>query len=76
MVIIKNIKNAIISVADIPSTMNIAIMDDTQPRKAVLELKYLKEGLKLGAEPIFNKKQARLVTIKVMRKAIVINVAI
>ena len=47
-----------------------------RPKKAVLELKYLKEGLKLGAEPIFNKRQAKFVTINVIKNAIVIKVAI
>ncbi len=62
--------------ADIPSTMNIATAQAIPPTKAVCQSKNLNEGLKFGAEAIFSKKQARLVTINVIKKAIVIYVAI
>ena len=66
----------ITNVAEIPSTINIAIIHTVAPAKAVLLLKYLNDGLKFGAEPTFNKKQAMLVTMNVIKNAIVINVAI
>ena len=62
--------------AEIPSTMNMAMMDSTAPVKAVYQSKYLKEGLKFGAEEISKRKQAKFMTINVMRKVMVIKVAI
>ena len=46
------------------------------PINAVHQVKYLKLGLKLGAELIFNKKHARFVAKKVMRYVMVIKLAI
>ena len=56
--------------------MNIAMNEDISAAKAVYQSKYLNEGLKFGADAIFNRKQAKFVTIKVIRNAMVINVAI
>lgn len=72
----KEDKKIITEVAETPSQIYIAIIDVNPPVNAVFELKYLKEGRKLGADPSLNKKQAKLVTKKVMRNAIVIKVAI
>jgi hypothetical protein len=36
------------------------------PKKAVSALKSWKPGLKLGADPIFNRKQAKFMTKKVI----------
>ncbi|KAH3673612.1 hypothetical protein WICPIJ_009729 [Wickerhamomyces pijperi] len=69
-------RNTTTSEALTPSTMNIATKEDASPANAVNQLKYLKLGRKFGAEPIFNRKQARLVTMKVIRNAMVMNVAI
>ena len=48
----------------------------TAPTKAVHQLKYLKLGLKFGAELIFRRKQARFVAKKVMRYVMVMKLAI
>lgn len=41
--------------ADRPSTISIAITDEIVPKSAVYLLKYLKDGLKFGAEDILSK---------------------
>ena len=58
-----------------PSTTNIAAMDNNPPNKHVYLLKYLKLGLKFGAADTSNKKQARFVTMNVIKKDIVTKLA-
>lgn len=48
-------------------TKNMIIKLSTAPAPAVHQVKYLKLGLKFGAELIFNKKQAKFVAKNVMR---------
>ena len=48
----------------------------TAPIPAVHHVKYLNLGLKFGADPIFNRKQARFVAKKVMRYVMVMKLAI
>jgi hypothetical protein len=45
---------------------NIAAADVRLPRKAVSALNKVKLGLKLGADPIFKRKQARFMTKNVI----------
>ena len=45
---------------------NMAVPESTLPIKADCQLKNLKAGRKLGADPIFSKKQARFITKKVI----------
>lgn len=62
--------------AEMPSTINIATTESNAPIAVVYLLKYLKEGLKLGAEEIPNRKHAKFMTTNVIKNVIVINVAI
>ena len=48
----------------------------TAPAPAVHQVKYLKLGLKFGADPILRRKQARFVARNVIRYVMVIKLAI
>ena len=76
MINIKIININIIVKACCPSTTNIAAIDKIPPNKQVYLLKYLKLGLKFGAADTSNKKQARFVTMNVIKNDIVTTLAI
>jgi hypothetical protein len=52
--------------AYVSSMKNMAAKEETLPRKAVCQLKNLKPGLKLGADPTLRKKHARFMTKNVI----------
>lgn len=52
--------------AYVSSMKNMAAPDKRLPTEAVCQLKNLNAGLKLGADPILSKKQARFMTKKVI----------
>ena len=62
--------------AETLSTTYMAMIQNIAPRNAVYLLNHLKDGLKFGADEISNKKHAIFMIMNVIKKVIVMNVAI